>query len=496
MPKMSMPPQWELPTIPGLLGKIARSRPDAKSGPQVVRVDFPASESLREDSAHSSVPWTLRVAAAVSWRALIVAVAAAGVIWLTNQLMVIIMPVAIALLLASLLNPFVSWMHRVLRFPRALAAAAGLILTLVGVIVALSLASSSIINQIPLLINNASSGLDQAIAWVDQLPFEIDTTALVTMLQNAQEQIQTWVQRNSQSLASGALTATRSAFDIVAGLLLVLFCLFFFLKDGRSIWIWIVRLFPEPARVPVHESAIRGWVTLTSYVRTQIQIAAIDALGIGVGAYFLGLPMVVPIVVVVFFGSFIPIIGALLSGFIAVLVALFTKGITAALIMVAIILAVQQIEGNLLAPLLMSNAVSLHPVAVILVVTACGTIAGIPGAVFGVPIAAFLNATFLYLHGYDPIPSLATDKMRPGGAPGTLSDRITASYMKSGAAPVVAVDDSGKVDFRADSDADGTPDGLEEEEESFTEPQTVVDAEKSSNGDLEKNEVAKKTSEQ
>ena len=210
--------------------------------------------------------------------------------------------------------------------------------------------------------------------------------------------------------------------------LTMLFCLFFFLKEGRSIWLWCVRLLPAPARVPVHESAIRGWATFGSYVRTQIQVAAIDAVGIALGAFFLGVPLAIPIGVITFFAAFVPILGALTSGVIAVMVAALNGGLSKAIIMLIIILVVQQIESNILQPFMMSNAVSLHPVAVMLVITAGSAIAGIAGAVFSVPIAAFINATVMYLHGYDPMPELATAQDRPGGPPGTLEKQIAATY--------------------------------------------------------------------
>ncbi|WP_131245797.1 AI-2E family transporter [Schaalia suimastitidis] len=415
-------------------------------------VDFPVTDSLRKESAQSSVPWSVRVAAALSWRLLIIAAAAVGAVWLLIKIQVIILPIAIALLLAVLITPFVTWMHRRLRLPRALAAAFGLLIPLALVIGALSGASTQIISDVPRLVQQATKGLDAASAWVKTLPLNIDTTILDHLQENIQSQVTTWVTQNSSLLASGAVNVTSSVVSVLSGLLIVLFVLFFFLKDGRQIWLWVVRLLPEPARIPVHESAIRGWVTLSGYVRSQIQVAAIDALGIGLGAYFLGLPMVVPIMVVVFFGSFIPILGALLSGSIAVLLALVDQGPMAGLIMLGIILLVQQIEGNLLQPLIMSNAVSLHPMAVLLVVAACGTVAGIPGAIFGVPVAAFLNATLLYLHGYDPIPALATNPDRPGGPPGTLHQMIVDSYRKEGAAPVMPIDEAA-----SSSGADGDP---------------------------------------
>lgn len=396
-------------------------------------MEFRAGDPLDADrDATTAVPWALRVTAALSWRIIVVAAAAAGLVWGAMQLSMIIMPVAIALLLAVLLEPLVGWFTRRLNFPRTLSAVLGLLLMLAIVVVALSQAGSEIFQQLPRLFSKASAGVDELMNWIQKGPLKLDTSMVNQALQTVQSELTQWLQANSSTVATSALSVTSSVLSLASSLLIMLFCLFFFLKEGRTIWLWVVRLFPAPARTPLHESAIRGWVTLGSYVRTQIQVAAIDAMGIGLGAFFLGLPMVVPIIVVVFFASFVPIVGALVSGAIAVFVALVDQGLTAGVIMLVVILAVQQIESNLLQPLLMSHAVSLHPMAVLLVVAAAGSVAGIPGAVFGVPIAAFLNATFLYLHGYDSMPELATVQDRPGGPPGMLEDMVSASYGDKG----------------------------------------------------------------
>lgn len=393
-------------------------------------MEFRRGDTLDADrDAVRAVPWVLRVGAAVSWRLIVIAIAAAGIAWVAIRLYIVVMPVAVALLLAVLIEPIVGWLVRRLHLPQTLAAVFGLLFLLGLVVVSLSQAGSSIFSQLPDLFRKVTDGVDTLLQWLKtDSPIVFDTTFLDQATTTLRDKLPNWLTTNSSTLATTALSVTSSLATIVSGVLVSLFCLFFFLKDGRQIWLWVVRLFPAPARTPLHESAIRGWVTLGSYVRTQIQVAAIDAVGIGLGAFFLGLPLVLPIVVVVFFASFVPIVGALVSGAIAVFVALVDQGVTAGIIMLVIILVVQQIESNLLQPLLMAHAVSLHPMAVLLVVAAAGSVAGIPGAVFGVPIAAFLNSTFLYLHGYDPMPELAIQEDRPGGPPGMLDDLVRASY--------------------------------------------------------------------
>ena len=357
-----------------------------------------------------------------------------AVLWGIARLTIVIMPVAIALTVAVLLEPLVSWMRRRLHFPSSLAATVGLLVFFAAVAGALSQAAAELIQQVPHLASEAADGfrkLLDAIAdnkFLQDGPLKMDTTVLTNAAEQLRSELVNWLNTNKETLATGALNITSSVGTLATSGLTMLFCLFFFLKEGRSIWLWCVRLLPAPARVPVHESAIRGWATFGSYVRTQIQVAAIDAIGIALGAFFLGVPLAIPIGVITFFAAFVPILGALTSGVIAVLVAAVNGGLTKAIIMLVIILVVQQVESNILQPFMMSNAVSLHPVAVMLVITAGSAIAGIAGAIFSVPIAAFINATVMYLHGYDPMPELATASDRPGGPPGILEEKIAASY--------------------------------------------------------------------
>lgn len=402
-----------------------------------VNDDFSAEEAVKfhdqsplraHADAASAVSWPLRVASAWSWRALLVAAATAAGVWIAMELSVVVLPVAVALLLTVLLEPLVAFLVRRVHLSRTAAAAVGLLIALVLVVTLVSQAATQLFRQFPGLLAKATDGLEQTFTWFKTGPLALDESTVDRALDSLQDEITKFLQTNSSVLASGALSVTSSLISILTGSLIMLFCLFFFLKEGRRIWLWVVRLMPAPARTPVHESAIRGWVTLGSYVRTQIKVAAIDATGIGLGAFILGVPMALPITILVFFGSFIPIVGAFVSGTVAVLVALVDQGLTKGIIMLVIILAVQQLEGNVLQPWLMSNAVSLHPVAVLLVVAGAGSVAGIAGAVFGVPIAAFLNATFLYLHGYDGLPQLATKADRPGGPPGMLESMVAASY--------------------------------------------------------------------
>ncbi len=365
-------------------------------------------------SAEQSVAPAVRAAAAWSWRFLLIVAAAAAALWVVGYFKVIVVAVAVALLLSVLLTPIARWLRRVARFPRGAAAIASVLLLLAVVTGLVVLAGRSIASGFGDLSDQASQGVDEALAWLSDGPLGLSTDSLDQLVEQGRDQLSS----NASSLLSGALSVTTTVGHVAAGTLIALFCTFFFLLDGRTIWTWVVGLLPLSVRERVHQAGRRGVVTLSGYTRTQILVALVDATGIGLGAAILGVPLAVPLATLVFVGSFIPIVGAIATGAVAVLVALVAKGWVVALIMLGVVLLVQQIEGHLLQPLLMGHAVSLHPVAVLLVVTAGSMAAGIVGALFAVPIAAVLNTVVLYLHGHDKFPHLGTDdhvELRPPG---------------------------------------------------------------------------------
>jgi predicted PurR-regulated permease PerM len=211
---------------------------------------------------------------------------------------------------------------------------------------------------------------------------------------------------------------------VLTGLFLTLFTTYFFLAQGTSIWAWLVRLLPREARRPIDEAGRRGWVTLTAFVRATIIVAFTDALGIGLGALILGVPLVLPLAVLVFLAAFVPVVGALISGSVAVLVALVAVGPVKALIMLGVVIAVQQLESHVLQPFLLGRAVSVHPLAVILGIAAGALTAGILGALFAVPLVAVGHTVAVSLSGRDdedlgnpegeePSPVAAEPPLRP-----------------------------------------------------------------------------------
>ncbi len=391
-----------------------RTGEPAAPAPVLHEGDLTSGDTPPGWTAEQSVAPSVRAAAAWSWRFLLIAAATAAGLWIVGFFKVIVVSVAVALLLTVLLAPVARFLHARLRFPRGLAAITSVLLLLAVVAGLVVLAGRSIANGFGDLYDQASQGIDEALAWLSDGPLGLSTDQLDDLVQQGRDQIS----ENASTLVSGALSVTTTVGHVAAGTLIALFCTFFFLLDGRTIWTWLVGLLPVSVRERVHQAGRRGIVTLSGYTRTQILVAFVDATGIGVGAAILGVPLAVPLATLVFVGSFIPIVGAIATGAVAVLVALVAQGPVVALIMLGVVLLVQQIEGHVLQPFLMGHAVSLHPVAVLLVVAAGSLAAGIVGALFAVPIAAVLNTVVLYLHGHDKFPALGTDDhvtLRPPG---------------------------------------------------------------------------------
>jgi predicted PurR-regulated permease PerM len=340
-----------------------------------------------------NIPAGLRLAGAWSWRLLVIAAAIALVMFLVVQLRFIVIPLLVAVLVSALLVPFISLLTRH-RWPKGLAVVAALIGTLavVGGLVTLA------VTQIAAGSSDLSTRFAASYAELTQAlaasPLDLDQAELNTFVSDAVSSIQA----DSQIFITGALSVGSSIGHLAAGILLALFSLLFILIDGKSIWKWIVRIFPRRARAAVDGAGTAGWTTLVNFARVQILVASIDAIGIGAGAAILGVPMAIPIGVLVFLGSFIPIVGAVATGAVAVLIALVFNDWFVAVLMLAVVLLVQQIEGHILQPLIMGTAVKVHPLGVVLVVAAGALLAGIPGALFAVPVAAVLNVMISYIH--------------------------------------------------------------------------------------------------
>ncbi|MDQ1215991.1 AI-2E family transporter [Microbacterium arborescens] len=340
----------------------------------------------------TSIPRGLRLATAYSWRLLVVAAAAGVAIWIIIQLKLLVIPLLIAILIAALLWPGLLWMleHRV---PRWAAIVLSVLATIAVISGLLWLAIWQISRQWASVQARTVEAVGQLRQYLIDGPLHLTSTEIDDLLQ------QGWgfLEQQASLLWSGALAIGSTVGHVATGALLVLFILLCILADGGRIWRWVVRLFPRQARPAVDGAGRTGWRTVVTYARTQLLVATIDATGIGLGALFLGVPLAAPIAVLVFLGAFIPFVGAVVTGALAVFLALVYNGPWIALWMLVIVLGVQQVEGHILQPLLMGSAVKVHPLAVVIVVAGGAMVAGIPGALFAVPLAAFVNVVALYI---------------------------------------------------------------------------------------------------
>lgn len=326
---------------------------------------------------------------------MIIVLVAAGLLgYMFSALSVVIIPVLIAALLAGLLFPLVKWL-RSKHVPNGIAS--GLVLLgLIGFVGALLvLVERRIVRDFALLSDSVLIGVGRLLDWLETGPLRLSAASIDDWM----IELGATIRNNRETILSGAVSFGSTAGMIATGLVILLFTLLFFLLDGERIWLFLVRLFPKDAWSAINGAGRYGWTALVQYARAQTLVAVIDAVGIGVGAALLGVPLALPIGIIVFLGSFIPIVGAVATGAVAVLVALVTNGPTNAVLMLAVVLIVQQLESNILQPLLMGKAVSLHPLAVFLAVAAGSVLFGITGALFAVPVAAFFNSFIRYIAG-------------------------------------------------------------------------------------------------
>jgi predicted PurR-regulated permease PerM len=344
------------------------------------------------EPADETIPRGMRIAGAWSWRLLVVGAVIAVFIFLIIQLKLIVIPVLIAVLLSGLLVPFKDFLVR-RHWPKWLAILV-VVLTLLIVVGGLFyVAIWQVTRQSHDLQQQSVAAFKGFRSWLTSGPLGLTSG----QIDDAFSSIGQSVQQDGQVFLSGALSVGSTLGHVFAGFLLTLFSTLFILIDGRGIWAWVVRVFPKNARAALDGAGQAGWVTLRNFAKVQVLVASIDALGIGLGAFFLGLPLVIPIAVLVFLGSFIPVVGAVVTGALAIFIALVFKGWVFALIMLGVVLLVQQIEGHILQPLIMGSAVKVHPLAVVLAVAAGSLLAGIPGALFAVPFVAVLNTMVHYV---------------------------------------------------------------------------------------------------
>jgi putative heme transporter len=344
-----------------------------------------------------AVPPLIHKAAAWAWRMLVIIALGVAVLWVVRRLEVIVVPIALALMVTALMIPAVDFLDR-RGAPRGGAVALVLLSGIAIVGGVLTFVVSQFVTGLPGLVDQVTQSIETTRTWLIEGPAHLSKDQITNAGNSAIEAL-----RNNQAkLTSGALSTAATVTEIVTGALLMLFTTIFFLLGGRNIWQFVTNIFPSTVRTRVRDAGRAGFQTLTGYVRATFLVALVDAVGIGTGLAIMGIPLALPLASLVFLGAFIPLIGAVIAGFLAVVVALLAKGFVYALITLALIIAVQQLEGHVLQPLVMGRAVSVHPLAVVLAIAAGSVLAGIVGALLAVPLVAFLNSAIRVLVANEP----------------------------------------------------------------------------------------------
>jgi len=348
-------------------------------------------ESMRRepsrDPANDAIPLGLRIGAAFAWRLLVIAAAIGGVLALAWVLSDVVVPFLIGVILAALLVPLSSFLQRH-RCPKWLAIIIAWIV-LLGVIAGLtSLVTERVLNEIPTLQKQIADVGNQLKSLLATHPFGLDAAKVSRYM----TELGQWLQAHASDVGLRAAAAGLRIVHMLEGIFIMIFVILFAMIDGAEIWAWVTRLFPRRARARLDFAGHAGWITLTAFARVQIFVAAIDAVGIGVGAWLLGVPLATPIAVIVFFGALVPILGSIVAGAAAVLIAFLFNGLDHALIMLGVVLLVNQLEGNVLHPFLTGGVVKVHPLGVVIGVIAGAAVGGVAGAFLAVPIIATANA--------------------------------------------------------------------------------------------------------
>lgn len=342
--------------------------------------------------ADYTIPPALHYLSGLSWRFLAIVAVIGVVVFLVMQLKVVVIPFLVALLITAMLYPLVQLLSK-WKVKRSIAVAISLVFFLVVVSGLGFLVVREVRTAYPGLRERTETIIADTRETLSREPFNIGQAEIDGYIDGAFS----FVQDNSSMLASGIVSFGSAATNVVTGAFLAFFAVIFLLLDGKNIWRWTTTLFPKGNRERLFKSGLQGWRTLNNFVKSQVAVAGVDAVGIGLTALLLQIPLAIPIAVVVFLGSFIPVVGAIVTGALAVIIALIFNGWIAALFMLGAVLVVQFVESQILQPFLIGKAVSVHPLAIVLAVAVGSLIAGIPGALFSVPIVAVANVMVAYL---------------------------------------------------------------------------------------------------
>jgi putative heme transporter len=358
--------------------------PDAEEG---TPPDTGGQPLVLEQGRDQRVPSWLDTTVQYTWRGLVLIVGLTAALFVMTRLYLVTLPIIIALILSTLFVPPARRLERH-GLPRA-AAASIVVIGGIGVLAGLiALLTPPFIDEIQKLRPTVLDGIDRVLTWAEEGPIGWDRTQIEQLFTDAMEQFEGVVGTIAAQIGSIAVAVVEG----ITAMILATVLLFFFVKDGAQLVDWFITRTPPRHRDTIRAAGKRAWTALSGFVRGTALVALVDAVGIGIGLWIVGVPLILPLAVLVFLGGFVPVIGAFITGLLAVLVALAAGGLTTALIVLAIVVAVQQIESNILQPTIMRRAVSLHPVVILGVLTAGAVLIGIVGAFLAVPVAAVLAA--------------------------------------------------------------------------------------------------------
>jgi predicted PurR-regulated permease PerM len=354
------------------------------------------SSQARANYAESVEP-IVRKTAAWAWRLLVILTALVALLLVIKRLEIIVVPLLLALMLSALLVPIVDWLDR-----RGAPRGGAVALVILGGFAILGGIMTFVVSQfvvgVPDLANQVERSIDSAKKWLIDGPLHLSRQQIDHAGNSAVQALQ----NNEEKLTSGALATAATITEIITAALLMFFTLIFFLYGGRNIWQYVTKIFPTDVRDRVRAAGATGYHSLTGYIRATFLVALVDAAGVGTGLVIMSVPLALPLASLVFLGAFVPLIGAVLSGFVAVIVALLAKGFVYALITLGVLIGVNQLEAHILQPLVMGRAVSIHPLGVVVAISAGSVLAGIVGALLAVPTVAFFNNAFKVLLARDP----------------------------------------------------------------------------------------------
>ncbi|MCZ9349264.1 AI-2E family transporter [Streptomyces mutabilis] len=346
--------------------------------------------SARLSSARTRA--AMRTTARVSAELLLILAMLAVALWVLGRMWPIVWPLIVGLLLTTLTWPAARFLRRH-GWPPALAAAVVTVAFLLAVTGIVALIAVPMSSQTDELTDGVVEGIERLREWAAGPPLNIDDAQVTGALDSAMARVQDSVGSMVTAVASGVGTVVNGVVTAVLGV----FLMFFFLKDGPRFLPWLGRQLPGRLATDVPAVALRIWETLGSFVRSQALVGLLDAVFIGLGLWILDVPLVLPLAVLTFVSAFVPIVGALFAGFVAVLIALVSNGLTDALIVLVIIVVVQQLEGNVFQPIIQSRGLGLHAAVILLAVTLGGSLAGIVGSLLAVPVAALIAVVWNYV---------------------------------------------------------------------------------------------------